>query len=97
LVDKCQREDIIPILHTVYGTATGIRQEMMFEENDYVQELGGISVVNCCQGYTGKWWALDDRHGIWHNTIVITTGSKFYRGAPNTGAVFVPPIMMQKL
>lgn len=51
-------------------------------------------VANAFQGRLEKWWLTDL---LEKNAIVITSGSRFYRGPPHSGAVFVPPKIMEEL
>jgi len=56
--------------------------------------MGGVMVANAVQGRLEK-WCLNDL--LSQDAIVMTSGSRFYRGPPHSGAVFVPPSIMKKI
>jgi len=90
----------------VYGTATGVDKDYVFERNekeelkfryDYqqtVKELNGIMVANANQGRLEKEWFTNL---IDKDVIIISSGSRFYRGPPHSGVVFIPPPIMDRL
>lgn len=64
---------------------------------DYLQtvkELGGFMVANANQGRLEKKWFANL---IDKDVIIISSGSRFYRGPPHSGAVFIPPPIMDRL
>lgn len=93
-LQKCKDESTIPILHSVYGSSTGIKKGFQYQFKQRVEELGGVMVANAVQGRLEKWW-LNDL--LSQDAIVMTSGSRFYRGPPHTGAVFVSPKLMKRI
>ena len=90
----CNENGRVPIVHTVYGSKTGITEK--FPENfvDKINEMGGMVVMDACQGR----FDLEIIHNaIEKQACVLFTGSKFFRGPPFSGAVFVPSKTMEKL
>ena len=49
-------------------------------------------VVDAVEGRFTKMWL---KEMMKMNAMVIASGSKFYRGPPHSGAVFVPPKIMK--
>ena len=49
-LEKCQETRKVPIVHSVYGSKTGICQPFQIDLKDKVEKLGGIFVVDACQG-----------------------------------------------
>ena len=88
---KISENGEIPILHSVFGSKTGICQFHVKEFKDQVQQMGGFMVVDACQGRFDKQFLKDL---IDDQIITLITGSKFFRGPPFSGACIVPePIM----
>lgn len=93
-LEACQKQGSVPILHSVYGSKTGITQELQTQFEDQVKSLGGLYIVDACQG------RFDDRmlaDLLEKDVIVLITGSKFFRGPPFSGATIVPKSIMAKL
>lgn len=84
----------VPVVHTVYGSKTGITHELDQDTYEKVQSLNGILCVDACQGRFRD-SMLKELVDI--NAIVLITGSKFYRGPPFSGAVIVPAEIMARL
>lgn len=84
----------MPIVHSVFGSKTGICQALDADLLSQVEGMGGLFVVDACQGRFEIDWLNDV---IGKNAIVLITGSKFFRGPPFSGAVLVPPPIMKKL
>jgi hypothetical protein len=59
-----------------------------------VKDLNGIVVVDACQG---RFRDSMLNKLIEDESIVLITGSKFYRGPPFSGAVVVPAKIMNQL
>ena len=56
--------------------------------------MGGFFVVDGCQGR----WELDWLNDLLlKDVIVLHTGSKFFRGPPFSGCVFVPKNIMDRI
>ena len=90
----CEAKGLPPILHSVYGSSTGIQKGFQYQFKQRVEALGGVMVANAVQGRLEKWW-LNDL--LSQNAIVMTSGSRFYKGPPHSGAVFVPPKIMKQI
>lgn len=81
-------------MHTVYGSKTGITEQFPDDFLQEIEELGGMVVMDACQGR----FDLSVLHNaLSKNACVLFTGSKFFRGPPFSGAVFVPKFWMEKL
>ncbi len=80
IIQRCETEKAIMILHTVLGSKTGICEP---------GRSGGdvISVVDACQGRLDL---KDIRNHVINTEFALFTGSKFFRAPPFCGAVFVP-------
>ena len=51
-------------------------------------------VANANQGRLEKNWVQDL---VENDVLIITSGSRFFRGPSHSGAVIIPPSIMQKL
>eukprot|EP00290_Baffinella_frigidus_P025015 CAMPEP_0180252838 /NCGR_PEP_ID=MMETSP0987-20121128/39262_1 /TAXON_ID=697907 /ORGANISM="non described non described, Strain CCMP2293" /LENGTH=417 /DNA_ID=CAMNT_0022221629 /DNA_START=131 /DNA_END=1384 /DNA_ORIENTATION=- len=95
IVDRCAREEAVPIVHCVHGSKTGIVEP--FPDTNFgkmVATRDAFIVVDACQGrFTNKWLQNYIREGA----MVLITGSKFFRGAPFSGAVLVPGELIERL
>lgn len=58
------------------------------------ESMGGLYVIDACQGRFEIDW-LNDK--IDKNSVMLLTGSKFFRGPPFSGAVIVPEGIMAKI
>jgi len=93
-LSDCALEGGVPIIHSVFGSKTGICHEYQHEYEDQVRKLNGLFVVDACQGRFEK----EMLHELMDKeAIVLITGSKFFRGPPFSGGVFVPKTIMDKL
>ena len=96
-LERVAAENAVPIVHSVFGSKTGICQDLraqMAYAKEKVEKLGGFFVVDACQGRMPDRMVrdlLDD------GVIVLITGSKFFRGPPFSGGVMVPPQTMKRL
>jgi len=43
---RCETDGIIPILHSVYGSSTGIKKGFQYQFKSRVERLGGVMVAN---------------------------------------------------
>ena len=86
-VDQCEKDGTIPLLQSVYPSGTGIQARSQFDLAETVEKLGGLFVANAYQGRLEKYWP---NQFLSRKAIVMTSGSKFFRGPPHSGAVFVP-------
>jgi hypothetical protein len=91
---KCKESDRVPIVHSVFGSKTGICQPLDSDLATQVESMNGLLVVDACQGRFEIDWLNDV---LRNNAIVLITGSKFFRGPPFSGGVLVPAPMMRKL
>lgn len=93
-LDAVSEQGGVPILHSVYGSKTGITQDLQVQYADQIKEMNGLYVVDACQG------RFDDKmvyELLEQGVIVLITGSKFFRGPPFSGACIVPKSIMSKL
>lgn len=56
--------------------------------------MGGLYVIDACQGRFEIDW-LNDK--VDNRSVMLLTGSKFFRGPPFSGAVIVPESIMTKI
>lgn len=85
------KKDRVPLIHSVYGSKTGINQsleEQMAKYKDDVFDLGGFFIVDSCQNRFDNEWL---KKQLLQKTCVLITGSKFFRGPPFSGGVIVSP------
>ena len=82
------------ILHTVYGSKTGIIQDCPKKVLDHIKQCQGLHVLDACQGRIEVEAILKY---LEQGTVVLFTCSKFYRSPPFAGAVLVPPALMVQL
>ena len=92
----CKEDGFVPILHSVFGSSTGINKDFIFNYDfvETVKNLNGVKVANAVQGRLEKPWL---KEALDKDAVVMTSGSRFYRGPPHSGAVFIPPSIMQRL
>ena len=90
----CENEDSVPIVHTVLGSKTGIHEDFNTNISERVNKLGGVVVVDACQG---RFLHSQLHKAIDNGACVLITGSKFYRAPPFCGAVFIAPPIMEQL
>lgn len=90
---RCKENGRVPVVHSVYGSKTGICQPFEAELKAQAESMGGLYVVDACQGRFEIDWLLEQ---LGQNAIVLITGSKFFRGPPFSGAVLVPAPIMAK-
>ena len=91
---ECIQSGEVPVVHTVYGSKTGITHELDEETQKMVQKMNGVQVVDACQGRFRDSFVNEV---LAAKSIVLITGSKFYRGPPFSGAVIVPAEIMDQL
>lgn len=91
VLGDCLTSGTVPVVHTVYGSKTGITHELDEETHDKVKSLNGVLVVDACQGRFRDSMLTELLDS---NAIVLITGSKFYRGPPFSGGVIVPAEIM---
>ena len=72
--------------------AMDIHEVLSKKEFQLFKGIGGIPVINYCDGIVGN-------QKIWNdpNSIIIMAGSKYHKGPNGATAVFVPPLIMKKL
>ena len=92
----CKEDGSVPILQSVFGSSTGINKDFIFGYDfaETVKNLNGVKVANAVQGRLEKPWL---KEALDKDAVVMTSGSRFYRGPPHSGAVFIPPSIMSKL
>mmetsp|Transcript_5386 Transcript_5386/g.9049 ORF Transcript_5386/g.9049 Transcript_5386/m.9049 type:complete len:484 (-) Transcript_5386:110-1561(-) len=93
-LESCKSSGMIPICHSVFGSKTGIIQDYRDKFASKVEAMDGYFVVDACQGRFEKEFLQDL---VEKDAMVLITGSKFYRGPPFSGAVVIPPTIMNKL
>ena len=91
---KAYSKGATPILHTVYGSKTGICQDKWDWAAKDIDKQAGLFVVDACQGRMPD---AMTRKLLAENKIVLITGSKFFRGPPFSGACLVPATIMDEL
>lgn len=95
IVDRCAREEAVPIVHCVHGSKTGIVEP--FPDTNFGKMIAtrdAFIVVDACQGrFTTSWLQSFLQKGA----MVLITGSKFFRGAPFSGAVLIPGELAERL
>jgi hypothetical protein len=84
----------VPVVHTVYGSKTGICQEFDSKTIERVDKMKGVLVADLCQG---RFEADRLQKYLKKNIIVLITGSKFFRGPPFSGGVLVSKSIMKEL
>lgn len=55
-VKRCSDEGIVPILHSVFPSGTGIQQRANYDLAEQINALGGMFVANAYQGRLEKYW-----------------------------------------
>ena len=90
----CKDEGSVPILHTVYGSKTGICEKFPDEFNKQVMSMNGVTVLDACQGRFSNSVIHD---ALTQEACILYTGSKFYRSPPFCGAIFIPAPIMKRL
>jgi hypothetical protein len=91
IVDKCVQDGSVPIIHSVAGSKTGIVEQFPSEFLQKVEQMNGLVVVDACQGRHCNDFT---KQCLESNACLLFTGSKFFRGPPFSGAVFVPQILL---
>lgn len=102
ILKQCKKEGEVPILHSIFGSGSGIIRSYVDMKqvesskcySDQIKELGGIMIANANQGRLEKDWLTEL---VNKDVIVISSGSRFYRGPAHSGAVIIPPSIMEKL
>lgn len=94
ILRECIKSGEVPVVHTVYGSKTGITHELDEETQKIVQKMNGVQVVDACQGRFRDSFVNEV---LETKSIVLITGSKFYRGPPFSGGVIVPAEIMAQL
>lgn len=81
-----------PIVHSVFGGKTGIRDEIVARTLDAGAKA--LGVVDACQMRL----ANSELHGwLAEDSLVLVTASKFYQAPPFCGAIIIPPAVARKL
>ena len=93
-LEEAAIKDAMPIVHSVFGSKTGICQELHDFAAEQVTVAGGLYVVDACQGRFPDRMVADL---LEQGVIVLITGSKFYRGPPFSGGCLVPSCIMEAL
>ena len=101
-MEQCHKDGSVPILHSIYGSGTGVIKSYVDMKqvesskcySEQVKKLGGIMVANANQGRLEKEWLTEL---VNKDVIVISSGSRFYRGPAHSGAIIIPPSIMAKL
>lgn len=91
---QCEQNGLVPLVHTVYGSKTGICQEFDNSIVDRVDSMRGVLVADLCQGRFEKQRLTSY---LKKNVVVLITGSKFFRGPPFSGGVLVSKTIMKEL
>jgi len=95
VLESCVGKDVVPIVHTVMGSKTGISESLPEETvMETIRELGGMVVVDACQARFQQ-SAIDE--SLKAQACILITGSKFFRSPPFCGGVFVPAPLMKRL
>ena len=53
---KCKEDGSVPIVHSVYGSKTGICHEYTDTYRDQIKEMNGLQVIDACQGRFDVQW-----------------------------------------
>lgn len=94
ILKQCKEDGSVPIIHFVYGSKTGICEQFDDEIIQETKDLGGLIVVDACQGRFQSSFLTDT---ISREALMLFTGSKFFRGPPFSGAIFIPASIMNKM
>jgi hypothetical protein len=94
LLQDCEASGELPVIHTVYGSKTGITHELDQKTLLKMKSLNGVHVVDACQGRFKDSYL---RELLEDQAIILITGSKFYRGPPFSGGVIIPAETMAQL
>jgi len=93
LLAQIEKDGAVPIIHTVFGSKTGICEKFPKEQVEKVKSLNGLFVLDACQARFREHVIQD---ALQYDCCVLITGSKFFRGPPFSGAVLIPKHIVDK-
>lgn len=92
LTEEAIRNGNFPIVHGVFGGKTGMLDTVMpASRGEGTESLG---VIDACQG---RFSTADLQQWLHQDSLVLITGSKFFRAPPFCGAVLIPKNIAARL
>eukprot|EP00854_Cymbomonas_tetramitiformis_P009721 gene9721-11521_t len=82
------------VVHTVYGTKTNKREPFPEGTGCGDAEASTFVVVDACQG---RYSRAEIAELLDRGAVITITGSKAWSGPPFSGAILIPPMLMERL